>query len=80
MDIDRSEVNRAPSKAIAYKACGKDRDAEEWARQMSESEIAYLDRTMYRYGEDPLKSILAGERREERKKNRRKGRKAPTTK
>ncbi len=29
--IDRSEVSRALAKAIAYKQCGKDRDAEEWA-------------------------------------------------
>lgn len=32
--IDRSEVNRALAKAIAYKQCGKDRDAEHWARQL----------------------------------------------
>jgi len=29
--IDRSEVSRALAKAIAYKQCGKDRTAEEWA-------------------------------------------------
>lgn len=29
--IDRSEVSRALAKAIAYKQCGKDREAEEWA-------------------------------------------------
>ena len=29
--IDRSEVNRALSKAIAYKNCGKDKEANEWA-------------------------------------------------
>lgn len=29
--IDRSEVARALAKAIAYKQCGKDQDAEEWA-------------------------------------------------
>jgi len=28
MGIDRSEVSRALAKAIAYKQCGKDRDAE----------------------------------------------------
>jgi hypothetical protein len=32
--IDRSEVSRAVAKAIAYKQCGKDRDAEQWARQL----------------------------------------------
>jgi len=34
MSIDRSEVSRALAKAIAYKNCGKDRDAEEWARRL----------------------------------------------
>ncbi len=34
MSIDRSEVSRALAKAIAYKNCGKDRKAEEWARQL----------------------------------------------
>ncbi len=34
--IDRSEVNRALAKAIAFKACGKDRDAAEWARRLVE--------------------------------------------
>lgn len=34
--IDRSEINRALSKAIAYKQCGKDRDAEAWARRLIE--------------------------------------------
>ena len=34
--IDRSEVNRALAKALAYKQCGKDRDAEQWARQLVE--------------------------------------------
>ena len=29
--IDRSEVSRALAKAIAYKACGKDAEAETWA-------------------------------------------------
>jgi len=32
--IDRIEVNRALAKAIAYKQCGKDRDAQEWARKL----------------------------------------------
>ena len=34
--IDRSEVSRALAKAIAYKNCGKQRDAEEWARKLVE--------------------------------------------
>ena len=34
MTIDRSEVSRALAKAIAYKACGKDQQAEEWARRL----------------------------------------------
>jgi hypothetical protein len=29
--IDRSEVNRALAKAIAFKNVGKDKDANEWA-------------------------------------------------
>ena len=32
--IDRSEVARALAKAIAYKQCGKDQDAQEWARRL----------------------------------------------
>jgi hypothetical protein len=31
MNIDRSEVNRALAKAIAYKACGKQDKAQAWA-------------------------------------------------
>jgi hypothetical protein len=34
--IDRSEVNRALAKAIAFKACGKDKDAQAWARRLVE--------------------------------------------
>lgn len=34
MTINRTEVNRAPAKAIAFKACGKDADAAEWARHL----------------------------------------------
>ena len=34
--IDRVEVNRALAKAIAYKNCGKDAQAEEWARTLIE--------------------------------------------
>lgn len=33
-DIDRSEVSRQLAKAIAYKQCGKDADAAEWARRL----------------------------------------------
>ena len=32
--IDRSEVSRAVAKAISFKQCGKDRDAEQWAREL----------------------------------------------
>lgn len=32
--IDRSEVHRALAKAIAYKQCGKQADAETWAREL----------------------------------------------
>jgi hypothetical protein len=34
--IDRSEVNRALAKAIAYKQCSKQHDAEQWARRLVE--------------------------------------------
>jgi hypothetical protein len=33
-NIDRSEVNRALSKAIAYKQCGKDQKAAAWAAEL----------------------------------------------
>lgn len=32
--IDRAEVSRALAKAIAYKQCGKDEEAEEWAAKL----------------------------------------------
>ena len=32
--IDRAEVSRALAKAIAYKQCNKDHEAEQWARQL----------------------------------------------
>ena len=32
--IDRSEVSRALAKAIAYKNCKKDKEAEEWGREL----------------------------------------------
>ena len=32
--IDRSEVNRALAKAIAFKQCGKDAQAEAWAAEV----------------------------------------------
>ncbi len=32
--IDRSEVNRALAKAIAYKNCGKQDAAEQWAAEL----------------------------------------------
>ncbi len=34
--IDRSAVAQALAKAIAYKNCGKDRDARDWARRLVE--------------------------------------------
>ena len=34
MSIDRSEASRAMAKAIAYKACGKDAEAAQWAREL----------------------------------------------
>jgi len=34
MSIDRSEASRAMAKAIAYKACGKDNEAAQWAREL----------------------------------------------
>lgn len=36
MTIDRSEASRAMAKAIAFKACGKDQEAEAWARRLVE--------------------------------------------
>jgi hypothetical protein len=32
--INRSEINRALAKSIAYKQCGKQADAEAWAAQL----------------------------------------------
>jgi hypothetical protein len=32
--IDRTEASRAMAKAIAYKQCGKDEQANEWAREL----------------------------------------------
>lgn len=32
--IDRSEVNRALAKALAYKACGKEPEAQAWAAEL----------------------------------------------
>lgn len=34
--IDRSATSQALAKAIAYKNCGKDKDAEIWARKLIE--------------------------------------------
>lgn len=34
--INRSEVSRALAKAIAFKQCGEDAKAAEWARQLVE--------------------------------------------
>jgi len=35
--IDRSQVARELAKAIAFKQCGKDAEAAEWARRLVES-------------------------------------------
>lgn len=32
--MDRTEINRALAKAIAYKQCGKHDEAREWARKL----------------------------------------------
>ena len=34
--MDRREISRALAKAVAYKNCGKDKEAEEWARKLIE--------------------------------------------
>ena len=34
MMIDRSKIAQALAKAIAYKCCGKEREAREWAREL----------------------------------------------
>lgn len=34
MNIDRSAVAQSLAKAIAYKQCGKDDDARQWARRL----------------------------------------------
>lgn len=34
--IDRSAVSQSLAKAIAYKNCGKDKEATEWARKLIE--------------------------------------------
>lgn len=36
MNIDRSAVAQSLAKAIAYKNCGKDKEAAEWARRLVE--------------------------------------------
>lgn len=33
-NLDRSEINRALAKAIAYKQCGKQSQAEAWAAEL----------------------------------------------
>lgn len=34
MVINRTEASRAMAKAIAYKQCGKDSEAAQWAREL----------------------------------------------
>lgn len=36
MTIDRSQAAQALAKAIAFKQCGKDADAAQWARRLVE--------------------------------------------
>ncbi len=36
MEIDRSEVSRSLAKAIAFKQCGKQAEAAQWARKLVE--------------------------------------------
>lgn len=36
MTLDRSEIARALAKAIAFKQCGKQAEAEAWARRLVE--------------------------------------------
>lgn len=33
-DLDRSEINRALAKAIAYRQCNKPRECAQWAREL----------------------------------------------
>ena len=41
--IDRSKVSQALAKAIAYKNCGKDDQAEDWARELiRQLEMAHI--------------------------------------
>jgi hypothetical protein len=47
--IDRSAVNRALAKAIAYKQCGKDREAKAWAIEL----VKLLECSNILYGEAP---------------------------
>jgi len=50
--IDRSEINRALAKAIAYKQCGKDREAAEWAARLVRLlEVAHIVAPMLAKGE-----------------------------
>lgn len=54
-NLDRSEINRALAKAIAYKQCGKDTLAHAWAVHLIDllDASAILDQTaaMYARGE-----------------------------
>ncbi len=34
--MERSKISQALAKAIAYKQCGKDKEAAEWARKLIE--------------------------------------------
>jgi hypothetical protein len=41
MTIDKSEASRALAKAIACKACGKDVEADQWAREYLSLRLAF---------------------------------------
>ena len=41
--MDRSAINRALAKAMAYKQCGKEAEAAQWARELlRQLELAHL--------------------------------------
>jgi hypothetical protein len=62
MTIDRSEVSRALAKALAYKACGKQRDAEHWAARLVELlECADIIRSEYVSEDEAVRRRYAGD-------------------
>lgn len=61
MAIDRTETSRALAKAIALKNCGKDREAEAWARKLVEM-LECADILAPEGGAARLYGVLAGAR------------------